>query len=1592
MRLPTTFLLLAVLLVMPAWLGPAWSQDDMAGAVEATGLDVSSERALPEACVTFDRPLARPSDVLLRSFVEVAPKGDHALSVRNDRLCVSGLEHGATYRILVRAGLAAQDGSTLAGSASFEAAVPDRAPAVSFRGQGDVLPLSGDPVLPVTSVNVDEIRLELFQVTDRSLVERIAQNAIGWQQSGWDIRQLQDQTGRRLFAGKVRVEAERNREVTTAVPLAGLLGPREPGIYVAVARPADDAQPPWQSLPTRWFALTDTGLFTWQGEDGLLVHAASLTDGRPLAGRELVLMARANRQIATVVTGPDGFAQIPAGELRGEGGDAPQALFAYGPAGDFIWLDLERSGLDLADRGVDGRTPPGALDAFLWTERGVYRPGETVHLGLLLRDRQAEAVADQPLVLVVSRPDQVEVDRKQVTPAAAGGALVELELAASAYPGTWTVTAHVGDGTAPIGRVSFAVDDIVPPRLEVKLDGPDRLAPGARATVRVQADYLFGAPAGDLPVEAELLVRPAEQPFSAWKGWRFGPEELPFLPTRRVLPPGRTDATGGAAFDITVEEPGAGQPLQAVLSARVSDVDGRPVGSEHVLAIAEAAGHVAILPEFSGGLPENGIARFRFGALDDQGRARSNVALDWQLFAEEVDYLWVQQGGAWNVETVVTDRPMDSGSLRSGADGTVGWTHPVASGRFRVELAEPGTGNLASVRFTAGWWSATDEEERPDQVEISQAGSDGPSGDLSLFVRPPYRARVIVMLADSRIRTRVEAELGPEGGLVRLPATAIEPGGLYVLATALAAPGAAHPRLPARAVGVLHLPGPKAERTLEVALDVPATSRPGSDLPVAVTVQGLAEGEKAYVALAAVDDAVLQITGQQPPDPVGYFLGQRRLGLELRDVYGRLIDPEGARGRIVTGGDARMALQFTGNQVRSYEIVSLAQGPVEIGEGGQRTVRFDLPDFDGRLDVTAVVWSRDRLGRAQAKAVVRGPVVAELTRPRFLGTGDEATLLLDVHLGEGPAGQWAVDLTSEGPLTLSPSQPAPLQVRPGASVRRTVHAKAGDLPGTARMRMTLTGPDGAVVERRFAIEVRSPRPHQAERTIGDLTPGQELVIDAALGGQFQPGTAEVAVTLGPLPELGLARLVDSLMAYPYGCVEQTVSKAGPLLAARRLRPALGLGPEPAEASVGLQDAVRRLVDLQSAGGAFGLWSPTSPVETWLSAYVGDFLLRAQEQHVHVPVRPLDKLAGQLAIAFSSDDTTPAGLQGRAYAAYVLARMGRLDVATLRWFEGRYLAALPSDLARAQVAAALALSGDRPSAERAVAALNGTRVADEPLADYGSDLRDAAGSLALLVENDLIGTEERDRRLVEIAAAYGDPGNLDTQSQAWLLRAGTSLLPHGGVPVQIELDGVRRPPDGRPLQLARPLSPDMTPIRLGNAGSETLYRTIIASGLPLEAQPPAQEGFFLKRTVLRMDGQVVSGQPERPGTTKTTLRQGERVVILLEGRVRQPGERDILLVDLLPAGLEIEPVQLDGGAQRQGELAWLGDLTPPLTTVSRDDRFAAALAGYAERFRLAYVARATTPGRFVWPASRVEDMYDPASFARTAEGRLEVIRE
>jgi len=1555
----------------------AWSvlSGANAAAVEYVAYELQVDREPAGVCLGFTSALPRARQAELAPFVTVEPATDLALATRGERLCATGLQHGGRYRLVVRKGLRALDGTTLDRDVGLDLVVPDRAPSLAFAGRGTLLPARPGTGLPLESVNVERARLVLYRVGERNLSAPLEEGTFGQTLDTWSEGRIAETVGEKLFEGTIAIAARRNRKVQTLVRLEDLLPALRPGLYVATAVPAGAEPEPWAGRATQWFTVSDVALTAVRGADGLTVVARSLAGAEPLPDVRLTLLARNNEPLAELATDARGRAHIPAAKLRGRGGNAPRLLVARRGEGELSFLELDRPPLDLVELGVDGRTPPGPLDAFLWTERGVYRPGETVHLGVLLRDARAEAVADLPVTLKLLRPDGIEAERRTLPGDPLGGGTTRFEVATDAYSGVWTVTAHAGADGPAIGSTSFVVEDFVPPRLELALQpASPRPDPARPIAVRVEGRYLFGAAAGGLEGEMELVVRPAEAPFPELAGFVFGLAQESFLP-QSVPPVGfATDEKGMAEVELALESvPQTSRPLEAVIRARLLDVDGRPAQAETVVPLLAPARQIGLRAAFAGPLPEASQAEFEVVLVDPEGRPVGPARLDWELLTEAYDYAWFQRGGRWEFEPVVRDSAVSGGTLEIDPAGRGRLTVPVQSGRYRIEVFDPDGPAATSVRFGAGFWAAEAGSDRPEKLALAVEPAAEP-GKVRLRLEPAFDARVTLFVADAGVRAVHELQV-PKGGAVHeLEVGPIGPGGMHLLASAVSASGAVLPRLPLRAVGAVWLPGPLAERRLDLSLEVPEAIRPGTTLGVRAKLAAPVEEGPVRVVLAMVDDAILGLTRFTAPDPVGHYLGRRALGIELRDLYGRLIDPVGELGRVATGGDRRAALQLQGLDVRTFRTVATMTEPLVPRPDGTLEVSFEVPDFTGRLRLVAVAWSRSRVGAAEATVRVRPPLQAELALPRFLAPGDRADIRLDLLLADAPAGTYQVRLESEGPLALDRTALTFRDVVAGRRRFAPLALSAGAAPGTGRIRLIASGPDGFRLERELELAVRAAQPWLTRRQLVALEPGRSLTLGPALASEFLPGTARLTLGLSTVPALDVPGLLAELERYPYGCAEQTVSRALPLLAAARI----GVPPGLARPEEAVQRAIGRLASLEGSSGGFAAWSPAGERELWLTAYVQDFLDEAATAGVPVPESLVARNRAWLAARLAELGESPAEIAAGAYAALVLARAGTLDPSRLRYLALRGEPRLPSDAARVQLAAALARSGERALATRLLAGLGaGRRVPQgQWLADYGSELRDDALALAVAAEERLLPVGALLPIAERAARRAAAERWLSTQEQAWLLRAAAALRAEGAI--EAELAGERLA-GADTVTRSLPLTRTGEPLELRNRGSAPLFVAVGVSGIPETAGPAESRGFTLSRRLLTPRGEPVD--PAR-------IRQNQQIVVLLEGGPVEPGHHRALLVDLLPAGLELESVRLVGSPALE-QLQWLGELDEPLFVGLRDDRFVAAfdLTPAQPVFRLAYLARAVTPGSYLLPGSQVEDMYAPSLFARTAAGRL-----
>ncbi len=1301
-------------------------------------VDVAAERERPQVCFAFTRPLppkpARPRKgvPMVADFVTVEPAADVSVNVRGDDVCLEGFAHGSRHVITLAAGLPAATGETLAEPLTREVTVPDRRPALSFRGQGYILPRIGSEGLPLRAVNVDRARLQVLRIKDRALVERIYWGRISQTLTDFDVGTLLETQGEVVWRGEMALGGERNRAATRPFPIDAVLGDLGPGVYIAVAENAALPMVAWDQRATQWFVVSDIGLTSFRAANGLFVFARSLATAQPLANVELRLVSRDNTELGRAVTGPDGVARFEPAVLTGTDGRAPQALFAAGVDGDFSLLDFGAPAVDLAGRAGAGRALPGSLDAWLSTARGVYRPGEAVELTALLRDADARAVPGQDMLLRLIRPDGLEADRRLLSNDRDGGYVARFELPTTAVPGRWQIVAHANGANgeaAAVGRTEFTVGEVLPPRLDVALsaDRP-RVAADGRLTLTIDANYLSGGDAARLPGELSLTIRPVRR-MDGDEGFRFGLAQEETPPVRRSLPGFTTGPQGDVRVPLSLGElPKSSRPLEAVIRATIYDVGGRPVERELVLPVDHQPFALGIRPRFAGdAVPEGATVAFDLIARAADGRRVAKPGLSWELFEEEQEYAWFEADGRWDYKASVKDRRLTGGTFDIGPDAPGMIEEQVKAGRYRLEVFDPATGIASSVRFSAGWWVSAKPGDTPDAVEVAVMNpTHQPGGTATVFVRPPYEATVLVTVADRAVRHTTTRTIGPAGAFLEVPVDADLTAGASVLATAYP-PG--DPKLraaPRRAVGVGWIAMDPAPRQLGVTLEPQGEARPRVPVTVPVTITGAKEGEAAHVVVTAVSRPVQALSGG--PDPAGWYFGRRRLSVELRDVYGRLVEPGQTAGAAQAGPSAAPSAPAAGTA-----IVAVQSDIVTVGADGRGAVTLDLPDVQGPLTLRAVAWTADRLGRGEAELTVRDPVSVDVAPPAFLAPGDRAQVSVAVENAAGPRGPYTVEIATEGPLTVEGGTTAEFKALTRGRRVAVARTLAATGPGDALLRLTLRGPEGYIVERVFPIAVRAAEPVAALRETALLEPGGTMPLKAGVADALRPGTAVAAASISPRALFDMPGLLLTLDSRAYGSAEQLAGRLLPLLYLNDLSRELGL---PADAA--LKDKVRALIDplaqRQRADGGYALWHADGPADPWLTAFVLDVLTRAREAGYAVPEagyrRGLEWLQRSIANAWVEEADLPA----RAYALYTAVRARVIDAAPVVFFYETHFDKLTSRLARTQVAAAFALLQD---GERAAAAFGRVDqipadAADAP--DFGTELRDRAAALSLKAAN------------------------------------------------------------------------------------------------------------------------------------------------------------------------------------------------------------------------------------------------------------------
>ena len=1519
---------------------------------------------------------------LAAKFIELSPKIPFTIEPGYGGFTVQGnFKPRERYEIIVKKGLPARDGNKLGQDFKKAVIFPDIYPSLQFPAAGTFLSPAGDLRVPIESVNIQEVELNLWRVYENNVPLSMTLQSYS----------IPRDLTRRIVSKKARPDGALNSPVRRAIDLRELAGDSK-GVFLLTA---SDASGGYWGEAEQLVAVTDLGVTARVAPRGITVWVNTILGMAPVDGASVKVYSRSNQTLASGVTDSSGIWSWTGKEPWDA--QLQPAVVTVEKDDDLSYIKLDRN--LLADSGFDteGRPWSEGYDAMVFTPRGVFRPGERVDFTAIVRDSKQLAPAPFPVAYVIRSPAGREVARGTAMLSSEGMTSFHGELATASLTGKYTASVFLpGDEDKPLGRAEFFVEDFVAPRLEVKASSEAQfLEPGETASIDILSSYLFGAPAAGLPFEAEL--RAAGAPFKpkGWEAFVFGDGEKNFAPYSDFIGGGTLDEEGGASVDFDAPE-GWAPPASVNLTflLRVMEESGRWVSSALQMPFHPYPFYLGIERPSGDAVPGKETA-VRVAAATPEGLAAKVDSVKGTLFLVKRHYNLVRVDGQTRTQVQTELVPHAEGmvALKDGV-GTFKFT-PKSWGEYVILFADEATGSSASTHMYA--WAPWGVEDTSGSALMDRLVLKGdkekyaPGERASVSIKSPFAGNLLVTVDTDRELYREVLTLEKGEVTLDIPLTEEMMPNAYVTAWVIRPVKEGETWGSHRALGTLSLPVERGEKKLSVSLSAPDRVLPGETLKVKGKLEdGKGTSRKGEVSLFFVDEGILSLTAYATPDPWEFFMAKRALGLSVYDMYDLLLPLESRETPLLKAGggaaEAMAALRagLSPLSARAFQLLSVYVGQISTDDHGAFEADLPLPEFSGKGRLMAVAASGDAFGKGESNVVMAREVTTELSLPRAVSPGDSFASSLKIFSGAPDKQGVKVTITASGPLRLTAQREFTAELeKDGDDKLFNVDFLAGPEAGPAYLNV-VTEWEGGSFTQELDLPVRPAYPRVALSGSGVVTGGKKETV--TLPRDWFPGTGEGRLVLSDLPTLDLLGASLFLTSYPYGCLEQTVSAAWPLLVLPDL--AADADPDLADrdqVKLALDRKIRQISAMQLYNGAFASWPGLSSPYQWGSVYAAHFLVEARKSGADVAE---DLVNGALSYLRSllplmpgdeNEEAMAENMTLKAYASYVLALA---DEAPLGWMAHiRENSALLRGSGAVFLAGAYAVSSNTSEPLKELGTIaTALRKGDETTMESSSrtealkllmwtEVDPLSGPAALLAER--LSAEARKkawRTTQDNAMAVLAMGRWMERTKEARKGFTARLVDSSGETAASFKEGEKVI-----LDLDELPAGDLT---LEVQGNGMAYYGWTAAGVPEKAPGKKEAGVSIKRTWTDRNGNVI--------TPKTAINRGDRIEVTLTMAPKEP-LRDLVVTDMLPGGMEIENMRLVGGADLPENPYRTYGVRPEM----RDDRLLLFVDYLDQPMEFKYLIRAVTKGKFVAPPLAAEGMYSPETGAVTAAERVEI---
>jgi uncharacterized protein YfaS (alpha-2-macroglobulin family) len=1328
---------------------------------------------------------------------------------------------------------------------------------------------------------------------------------------------------------------------------------------------------------------SDLGLIAKRGGDGsTVIFVNDLKTTQPIAGVNVELYDFQQQVIGSASTGTDGKAIISSKV-------APFALIAKnGNQRGYLKL-FDGEALSISNFDVGGEQITKGLKGFLYGDRGVWRPGDSLYLTFILQDKMNLLPENHPVVLELQDP-QGQVANRLVRAASENGfykfATVTRE---DAPTGGWTARVKVGGAefSQPI-----KIEMVKPNRLKINLDfGVDKITAGnSNVSGDLQINWLHGAPGKNLKAIFEVVLTPGETKFDRYPDFTFEDPSAQFTSEVQTIFEGEVDNEGKARINATLQPAeGAAGVLNAVFRGKAFEESGNFSIDRFSLPYYPFESFTGIrLPagdKARGMLLTDTTHTVDIVTVDGDGKPLSRNNIEVTLY--KLNWRW------WWDTGNESSTYLSSGyatQLQKGTANTVNgkgtWNFKILYpewGRYLVKAYDPVSGHGTAKIVYIDW---------PGWAGRARPGSDGATmlsfasdkaqyniGEKASVVIPGSgEGRALVSIENgSRVIESHWVETKKGDNPFSFEVTRDMTPNIFVHITSLQPHSQTVNDLPIRTYGVIPIRVEDPDTHLEPVIEMPDVLEPGQEVTIKISEK---TKKKMTYTIAMVDEGLLDLTRFKTPDPWKRFYAREALGVKTWDLYNDVMGAFGARLErlLAIGGDEEMKGKEDDAKANRFKPVVKYFGPFTLN-GGSDEHTFTMPHYIGSVKTMVVAGYEGAYGSAEKATPVRKPLMVLATLPRVLGPDEKLKLPVTIFSMEKSIKNVKVEVKTTGPLqTLTASQTV---VMSGSDMTVDFDLGVKSMLGVGKI--TVTASSGSFSAKdEIEIDIRNPNPPVTRVVEGLLEPNKAWTTNVTTVGMT--GTNTATLEISSMPPINLAQRMRYLIQYPYGCVEQTTSSVFPQLYLDQIKPVTQ--NESAVMQRNVRAGIERLKLFQQRDGGFTYWPGMQDYDSWSSTYAGHFLVEAETKGYFVPgemIKRWKRFQKNRAQDWRKNKEFSSSELIQAYRLYALAVAGDPEMGAMNKL--REQGNLPSTAAW-MLAAAYAKAGQDEAAKKIIANLSTTVKPYQEMAySYGSDHRDKAIILETLL---LIGDRTKGFELLKSISADLSNQNswMSTQTVSWCLKSaamfaatdkrgelkftymynGKDVTASTELPiaqVEIPVDGVKN-----------------AALKVQSESKGSLFVRLISEGTPSRGEEKEEaSNLGISVTYADTDGNPVD---------VTALEQGTEFIasVSITNTGTRGAYKNLALNQIFPSGWEINNLRLQDAEERLS-----GD--KPTYQDIRDDRVYSYFdLAVNQRKTFQVLLTASYAGTYYLPAISCEAMYDRTIYARTKGQEVQVTKQ